>query len=116
MSLENKFNKTNLDITNKVPLGGPNRSNSANVPSIYNLEKSGNLYGNTQAPQGGPLKDKNGKIVKFMINTYTPNNKYLSQFQPPIPTIKDPNPKSSSTSLPSLVKDAEKLARQNGNI
>ena len=118
MSLEDKFNESSLDINNKTPLGGPNRTNSTNVKPIYDLPKVGYLYGQTQAPQGGPLTNKEGKIVNFKLHQYTSKNgeKYLDQFQPPQIPLNDPNFNSPTPTLSDLVKNAEKIVKQNGNI
>tara|TARA_Y100000034_G_scaffold25735_1_gene30631 strand:+ start:147 stop:488 length:342 start_codon:yes stop_codon:yes gene_type:complete len=97
MALIDKFNKTNLDLENPKPSGGPNRTNSKNIPSgQYDNLKSSNPNGFTfqnQSP-GGALKDLNGKTVYTQLHQYTPNNTYLDSIigtpntviQPPPPT------------------------------
>jgi hypothetical protein len=74
-SLINSFDKTNLDIENSLPDGGPNRTNSHNIPSGQYLNKTTH---NIIDEQGEVvLKEKNGKEVKTQLNRWTPNNKYL---------------------------------------
>ena len=77
--LENSFKKTSLDLENKSPLGGPNRTNADNiVQGSYTNNRSGNLYGQSV---GGPLKDNKGKIINNMLSQYTPKSTYLDSFK-----------------------------------
>jgi len=72
------FSQTELDIENQEPVGGPNRTNIPNIPGgIYTTAKSGNLYGNDTAPQGGPLKTKEGKDYKVEVQRYNNSSTYL---------------------------------------
>ena len=90
MSLKDSFDKTSLDIENPGIVGGPNRSNSYNIPGgIYTNNRSGNKYGNSP---GGPLKDPKGKIITNTLNSYGPNNTYLESFSLPEPVIPPPPP------------------------
>ena len=91
MSLKNSLKNTSLDIENKNPLGGPNRSNAHNVPGgTYTNNRSGNKYGNSP---GGPLKDLKGEIINNNLNSYGPKNTYLDSFSTPTPL--PPTPTSS---------------------
>jgi hypothetical protein len=83
-NLQQSFNKTNLDLTNPNPTGGPNRINSSNIPSgRYEDLKSSNINGWSFKDQfpGSALKDKDGNPVKTTLNQWTPNNKYLDSFR-----------------------------------
>jgi len=76
----NIFEKTKLDIENPLPadLGGPNRTNAVNIPNgTYTNNRSGNKYG--ESP-GGPLKNKDGKIVNNLVQKYSPSKTYGDQF------------------------------------
>ena len=69
------FNKTNLDIRNPNPLGGPNRTNSSNIPSgQYKNITSHNI---TDEFGEVALRDKDNKVINTLLNRWTPNNKYL---------------------------------------
>ena len=94
MSLKDSFKNTSLDIENKSPLGGPNKSNAYNIPGgNYVNNRSGNKFGNSP---GGPLKDLKGKIINNNLNSYGPKNTYLDSFSIPTPLP----PTSTSPSLP----------------
>lgn len=83
MALIDKFNKTSLDLENPNPLGGPNRTNSNNIPNgQYITPKTWNLNGYTFQSQepGGALKTINGEIVKTQLHKWTPDNKYINSF------------------------------------
>ena len=108
MALIDKFNKTNLDLENPNPIGGPNRTNSKNITSgQYDNLKSSNLNGwsfQNQFP-GGALRDLEGNIVKTTLHQWTPNNPYLDSligepFVPPPPP--PPPPPLSPPPLPNL--------------
>ena len=78
--LEASFLRTNLDVENPNNLGGPNRTNAGenNIPSgFYTNNRSGNKYGNTP---GGPLMDKEGKIINYELQHWTQDKKYLDSF------------------------------------
>lgn len=79
-SLKDSFDKTNLDLENPNPLGGPNRTNSSQIPSgIYSISIAGNSPWQAPSP-GGVLKDIDGNIVKFQLQRWTKDNKYLDSF------------------------------------
>ena len=79
-SLKDSFNKTNLDLENSNPLGGPNRTNSNQIPNgIYSNTVPGNYPWQAPSP-GGVLKDKDGNIVETQLQRWTKNNKYLDSF------------------------------------
>tara|TARA_B100000963_G_scaffold357923_2_gene381257 strand:- start:2105 stop:2521 length:417 start_codon:yes stop_codon:yes gene_type:complete len=63
------FSKTELDIENSNPIGGPNRINAGDSNT------GGGIY--QTATENGVLKDKNGKIVNTLLQQYTPKSKYL---------------------------------------
>ena len=71
----NVFTKTNLDLENPNPLGGPNRTNSSNIPTGQYLNKS--THNITDEFGEVTLKEKNGKDVITQLNRWTPSNTYL---------------------------------------
>ena len=79
--LEKSFDKTSLDLENPTPLGGPNRTNSSNIPSgqYVNIGAS-NMFGFSPKNYGATLKNKEGKIVVSQLHQYTPKNTYLQSF------------------------------------
>ena len=79
-SLKDSFNKTNLDLENPNPLGGPNRTNSSQIPNgIYSTAVPGNYPWQAPSP-GGVLKNKEGEIVETQLQRWTKDNKYLDSF------------------------------------
>lgn len=64
--LINSFDKTNLDLENPSPLGGPNRTNSENI-------KSGQ-YTNINYTSGGAINT-------VTLQQWTPNKTYLDSFK-----------------------------------
>jgi hypothetical protein len=75
MALIDKFNETSLDLENPNPLGGPNRTNSSNIPTGQYLNKS--THNITDELGEVTLKDKKGKDIITQLNRWTPTNKYL---------------------------------------
>jgi hypothetical protein len=75
MALIDNFDKTNLDLENPKPLGGPNRTNSSNIPTGQYLNKT--THNITDKMGEVVLKDKDGKDVITQLNRWTPTNKYL---------------------------------------
>ena len=89
------FEKTSLDIENPLPIGGPNRTNAYNIPNgIYTNNRSGNKYGEST---GGPLMDKEDKIVNNQVQKYTPKNSYLDEFSGILPEIQPEIPNRPQT-------------------
>ena len=93
--LINSFNKTNLDLQSPGNLGGPNRTNAANVSS------RGTRAAENPGPGtvgGTPIKLKNGQDAQFTLNAYTPKSTYLDKLNgitpsppgSPIPVENDP--------------------------
>lgn len=79
-SLKDSFTKTNLDLENPKVSGGPNRTNSSNIPSgQYQTSIPGNYPWQAPAP-GGTLRDKEGNIVTTQLQRWTKDNKYLDSF------------------------------------
>lgn len=64
--LIDSFKKTNLDLENPSPLGGPNRTNSTNIDS--------GQYANINYTKGGIVN-----TVK--LQQWTPNKTYLDSFK-----------------------------------
>ena len=64
--LINSFNKTNLDLENPSPLGGPNRTNSDNIGS--------GQYTNVNYTFGGAINT-------VTLQQWTPNKTYLNSFK-----------------------------------
>jgi hypothetical protein len=88
------FEKTKLDTESPLPadLGGPNRTNAVNIPNgMYTNNRSGNKYGEST---GGPLKNKEGKIINNLIQQYSTKSTYLDKF--------DGLPFTFSKDLPSI--------------
>ena len=82
MKLIDSFNKTNLDLENPNPLGGPNRSNSTNIPSgQYQIPRSSNMFGFKFNNAGLALRDKEGKVVTTQLQQYTPKASYMDSFR-----------------------------------
>lgn len=76
------FEKTELDIENPIPLGGPNRTNIPNIPNgEYVNIKTGNIYGESPYP-GGTLKTTDGKDYKTVIQQWNKKNTYLNSIKP----------------------------------
>jgi hypothetical protein len=76
------FEKTELDIENTKPLGGPNRTNIPNIPNgEYVNVKTGNIYGESPYP-GGTLKTTDGKDYKTVIQQWNKKNTYLNSLKP----------------------------------
>ena len=104
------FEKTSLDIENPLPTGGPNRTNATNIPNgSYTNNRSGNKFGESV---GGPLKNKEGKIINNFIQQYSTQNTYLDSLDgvinkiptpPPPPTV--PNAPTVDSILPNIPKD-----------
>lgn len=69
------FDKTSLDVENPNPLGGPNRTNSHNIPTgQYQNTRTNNL---TDLTENQVLHDKGGQAVWTQLNRWTPTNKYI---------------------------------------
>jgi len=105
----NIFKKTNLDIENPLPIGGPNRTNTTNIPNgSYTNNRSGNKFGESV---GGPLQDQKGKIINNFIQQYSPKTTYLNSLDGiinKIPTLSQPTVPVSPTIdhiLPNIPKD-----------
>lgn len=82
MKLIDSFNKTNLDLENPNPLGGPNRSNSTNVTAgQYQIPRSSNMFGFKFANAGLALRDKEGKVVTTQLQQYTPKASYMDSLR-----------------------------------
>jgi len=64
--LINSFNKTNLDLENPSPSGGPNRTNSDNISS--------GQYSNINYTTGGTINT-------VTLQQWTPNKTYLDSFK-----------------------------------
>ena len=76
------FEKTELDIENPSPLGGPNRTNIPNIPGgIYTNIKSGNIYGESPYP-GGTLYNQDGTTSKVVVQRWNSQNTYLNSMTP----------------------------------
>jgi hypothetical protein len=80
MSLINSLNQTNLDIQSKDPLGGPNRTNSANIPNgDYLNKKATNQYNLPPGFTPTILMDPNQSFSfqnndKIQLNRYLPDD------------------------------------------
>ena len=97
---------TSLDIENKSPTGGPNRTNSTNIPGgIYTNTIVGNRYGNPYQA-GGSLTNVKGETIRTEVHQYLPvvGKRYLDQnLNPPLPIVKKQKP-SWTFSIPKGVK------------
>ena len=103
---------TSLDIENKSPTGGPNRTNSQNIPNgIYTTTIVGNPNGNPYEV-GGALKNVKGETIRTEVHQYTnvDGKRYLDQnFNPPLPIVQKQKP-SWALSIPNSIKDTLKNA------
>ena len=74
------FRETSLDLENKEPVGGPNRTNAPNIPSgFYQVNTQ---QGPLEYKQGN-LAGKEGKtIVNQNLHQFTPTNTYLDFIKP----------------------------------
>lgn len=89
------FEKTSLDVENPLPIGGPNRTNAYNIPNgSYTNNRSGNKYGEST---GGPLMNKEGKIVNNQVQKYTSKNSYLDEFSGILPEVQPEIPNRPQT-------------------
>lgn len=94
------FEKTSLDIENPLPIGGPNRTNAYNIPNgSYTNNRSGNKFGESV---GGPLKNKEGKIINNFIQQYSSKNTYLNSLDGVINNTPTPSPKSTVPTPPTV--------------
>ena len=76
------FEQTGLDVENSLPLGGPNRTNISNIPGgQYTPLKSSDKFGETLFP-GGPLKTKENKNYKVLVQQWNSKNTYLNSLTP----------------------------------
>ena len=80
----NIFKKTGLDIENPKAgtkqggTGGPNRTNSNNIPGGQYLNiGTSNMFGFYPNLNGVTLKNKSDKPVITTLQQYTPNNTYI---------------------------------------
>ena len=100
MSLKNSLKNTSLDIENKNPLGGPNRSNAHSVPGgTYTNNRSGNKFGESV---GGPLKDQKGKIINNFLQQYSSKNTYLNSLDGVVNNIPPPPPQPTVPATPTV--------------
>ena len=101
-SLISSFGRTNLDVEDPKILGGPNRTNSSNIPTGQYL----NIGAHNITDENGEvtLKDKAGNDVYTQLHNYTPNNTYLdsNDWENKFPTHVSPNPLNVNNFLNSL--------------
>ena len=76
-SLIDSFNRTNLDTENSEPSGGPNRTNSSNIPTGQYKAVGSSPFPLSPTPGGAPLKTREGQDKEFTVNAYTPQNTYM---------------------------------------
>jgi len=74
-SLIDSFNKTNLDVEDPRINGGPNRTNSPNIPTGQYLNIG--THNITDLNGEVTLKEKDGNEVITQLNRWTPTNTYL---------------------------------------
>jgi len=82
--LSSSFKITGLDVENSEAgtvqggSGGPNRTNSSNIPSgqYKAIGSSANLP-LSPTPGGSALKTREGQDKDFTLNAYTPENTYM---------------------------------------
>tara|TARA_R110001592_G_scaffold108672_1_gene303513 strand:- start:3130 stop:3759 length:630 start_codon:yes stop_codon:yes gene_type:complete len=107
-------NNTSLDITSTGPgtTGGPNRTNSNNIPNgIYTTTIVGTRYGDS-TQTGGSLTNTKGQVIKTQIHQYLPviGQRYLDQnLNPKNPILPSQKP-LWKFNLPGGVKDTLKSA------
>jgi len=75
------FEKTELDIENPKPLGGPNRTNIPDIPGgIYTTAKTSTEAGVNPFPNG-ILKNTDGTPYKVAIQQYSKDKTYLESLK-----------------------------------
>ena len=80
MALKDSLRNTNLDIESNIPLGGPNRTNSANIPggsyinikSTNNYNPSPNFNSQLQMVPNERFSFQNNDIIQ--LHRYLPND------------------------------------------
>ena len=81
MSLINSLNKTNLDIENSNPLGGPNRTNPSIPTGQYQNKRSSNMFGFKFSNANIDIKNKEKKVVITQLQQYTPKASYMDSLR-----------------------------------
>ena len=75
--MENSILSKYLDLKNPSPIGGPNRTNSSNIPSgRYVNIGSSNMFGFYSNQNGVTLKNKSNNSVTTKLQQYTPTHTY----------------------------------------
>ena len=106
------FEKTSLDIENPLPTGGPNTTNAYNIPNgSYTNNRSGNKFGESV---GGPLKDKEGKIINNFLQQYSSKNTYLNSLDGVVNNIPPPPPQPSIPTTPTVDNILPKIPKDIG--
>ena len=80
MALKDSLRNTNLDIESNIPLGGPNRTNSANIPGgTYTNKKATNNYNSppnftptVEMDSNAPFLSQNNNVIQ--LHRYLPND------------------------------------------
>jgi len=108
-SLIDSFNKTNLDVEDPRIDGGPNRTNSSNIPTGQYLNIG--THNITDEEGEVTLKEKDGKNLITQLNRWTPNNTYLDSKDW---ENKFPNPPSNNPPKIDLLKPLQNLFNSNG--
>ena len=57
--------------------GGPNRTNSSNIPTGQYKAVGSSPFPLSPTPGGAPLKTREGQDKEFTVNAYTPQNTYM---------------------------------------
>jgi hypothetical protein len=86
--LQNSPKTTGLDIENPQAgtkqggQGGPNRTNSSNIPSgQYQNKRSSNMFGFKFSNANIDIKNKEGKVVTTQLQQYTPKASYMDSLR-----------------------------------
>lgn len=81
--LSSSFKVTGLDVENSEAgvaqggSGGPNRTNSTNIPSGQYKAIGSSPSPLSPTPGGAPLTTREGEEKDFTLNAYTPENTYM---------------------------------------
>ena len=107
------FEKTSLDMENPLPTGGPNTTNAYNIPNgSYTNNRSGNKFGESV---GGPLKDKEGKIINNFLQQYSSKNTYLNSLDGIVNNIPPTPPQPSVPTTPTIDNILPKIPKDIGS-
>jgi|TARA_R110001583_G_scaffold123613_1_gene275057 hypothetical protein len=87
-NLQDSFKVTGLDVENTQARtkqggqGGPNRTNSTNIPTgQYQNKRSSNMFGFKFSNANIDIKNKEGKVVTTQLQQYSPKASYMDSLR-----------------------------------